>query len=156
MYLSALLSSLHILGVALACIGIRSRIIALRKTQKGHSEVLPVLFRADNTWGIAAMLLIATGLIRVFSGYEKGSAFYLHNTAFYLKLGLFAFIFALEILPMVTLIRWRLAQAKGGAVAVDELMKKSGTIRKISLVQAALLLGLLFIAPIMARGLWMR
>jgi putative membrane protein len=155
MYLSALLSSLHILGVALAFIGIRSRIIALRKTQKGHSEVLPVLFRADNTWGIAAMLLIATGLIRAFSGYEKGSAFYLRNTAFYIKVGVFALIFALEILPMMTLIRWRISGAKGRPVGPDELMKKSGTMRTISLVQAVLLVGLLFVAPIMARGLWM-
>lgn len=156
MYVSALLSTLHIAGIILAFIGIRGRIGALDHTRHGHAEALPALFRADNAWGISAIVLIASGLTRAFTTYEKGSAFYLNNTVFYLKLGLFALVFVLEILPMITLIRWRIATAKGHGIALAELSHKSGWMRVISIVQAILLVAFLVLGPIMARGLWMR
>lgn len=156
MYVSALLSTLHIAGIILAFIGIRGRIAALGQTRHGHLELLPALFRADNAWGISAMVLLASGLTRAFTTYEKGSAFYLNNTAFYIKLGLFAFVFALEIAPMVTLIRWRISTARGRGIGLAELTQKSKWMLAISVVQAVLLIAFLILGPIMARGLWMR
>ena len=38
-----------------------------------------------------------TGLLRAFAGLEKGSAYYLANSTFHLKIGLFLLILALEI-----------------------------------------------------------
>lgn len=156
MYVSALLSSLHIAGVVLAFIGIRGRIAALRQTRDGHGELLPALFHADNTWGISAIVLLATGLTRAFAHYDKGSAFYLNNNAFYLKLGLFILVFILEIVPMVTLIRWRIATRQGRGIALAELAARSRFMLAVSLVQAFALVALLLVAPVMARGLWMR
>lgn len=156
MYVSAILSGLHIAGIILAFMGIRGRIAALGQTRHGHLEFMPALFRADNAWGISAMVLLATGLIRAFTAYEKGSAFYLHNTAFYLKLGLFVLVFILEIAPMVTLIRWRISTARGQGIGLAELTQKSQWMLVISVVQAVLLVAFLILGPIMARGLWMR
>lgn len=156
MYISALLSTLHIAGIILAFIGIRGRIGALDQTRHGHAEFLPALFRADNAWGISALVLLASGLTRAFTSYEKGSAFYLNNTVFYIKLGLFAFVFALELAPMVTLIRWRISAARGQGISLTELTQKSRWMRVISVVQAVLLVAFLVLGPVMARGLWMR
>ena len=71
------------------------------------------VFLADSLWGLAALLWVTTGLWRAFGGLEKGSAFYLGSTAFWIKMTLLGLILVLEVWPMVTLIRWRLARARG-------------------------------------------
>ena len=43
---------------------------------------------ADRWYGIAAGVLLVAGFVRVFL-YEKGSAYYFHNTFFLIKLALF-------------------------------------------------------------------
>lgn len=156
MYISALLSSLHIAGIVLAFIGIRGRIAALRQTRDGHGELLPALFHADNIWGVSALILLATGLTRAFAHYDKGSTFYLNNNTFYLKLALFGFVFLLEIVPMITLIRWRLAARQGRGIALAELAARSKFMFIVSVLQAIALVALLLAGPVMARGLWMR
>jgi putative membrane protein len=99
---------------------------------------------------------LQAGSTRAFTTYEKGSTFYLNNTVFYIKLGLFAFVFALEIAPMVTLIRWRISTARGRGIGLAEMTQKSKWMLAISVVQAVLLVAFLILGPIMARGLWMR
>ena len=64
--------------------------------------------------GVAAALWLVTGLLRAFGGLEKGSAFYLASRLFWLKMALFALVVALEVWPMLTLIRWRVALRNGG------------------------------------------
>jgi putative membrane protein len=155
MTLSTVLAALHFLGLGLAFLGSGSRINAFDKVAQGDRGQLKTVFAADNIWGASAILLLATGLVRAFSSYEKGSAFYLNNTAFYVKLGLFLLVFALEILPMLTLIKWRIAEAKGSIVPTELLVKKSRKMRRISIVQMFLLIALVLTALTMARGLWM-
>ena len=149
MYLAALFSGIHMVGLGLAFLGLVQRFHA------SGEKRLSAVFGADNIWGVSAILLLSSGLMRAFGGYEKGSAFYLHNTAFYLKLSFFFIIFILEIFPMVTLIRWRIAVARNLPPAADEVHRKLHWIRKISLVQGVLLITLIAMATVMARGLWM-
>ncbi len=155
MTLPTLLAGLHFLGLGLAFLGSGSRIAALDRVAQGDRGQLKAVFAADNIWGISALLLLATGLVRAFAGYEKGSTFYLNNAAFFVKLGLFLLVFALEILPMITLIQWRIAGAKGQTPPMEQLVKKSRKLRGISIVQMFLLVVLVLTASTMARGLWM-
>lgn len=107
-------------------------------------------FFFDNLWGVAAVLWLVTGLWRAFGGLDKGSSYYLASTAFWVKMGLLALILALEIWPMVTLIRWRLQLGRGATVDTSPATR----IAMISLVQTVLTVLMVLAATAMARGLW--
>jgi putative membrane protein len=47
---------------------------------------------ADNIWGVSALILLVTGGMRAFGGYEKGTDYYLHQPLFHLKMTLFVLI----------------------------------------------------------------
>ena len=59
----------------------------------------------DRTYGISAILLLGVGFARVFWG-AKGSPFYLPNSLFWTKIGLFMTVAILSIPPTIQLIRW--------------------------------------------------
>src|SRR5437762_4840148 len=64
--LSAIVSALHVLAVTLGLPSVYLRGRALRRPLDGDG--LTRLFAADNVWGVAALLLLATGLLRAFAG----------------------------------------------------------------------------------------
>lgn len=148
MYGSALLSTFHLLALAIGLPAVVLRGRALRRLVTAPTELAPVL-AADNVWGLAALVWIGTGLARVFGGFEKGSAFYLNSGAFWLKMGLLAVLFVLELWPMVTFIRWRIREAKG--LPIDT--SSSLSLYRLNAVEVVLTLAMPFVASLMARGL---
>jgi putative membrane protein len=78
----------------------------------------------------------------------KGNEYYLHNHFFHAKMGLFILILLLELWPMISLIKWRIARKKG--LAIDPSLAR--TFSNISALQAALLVLMVFCATAMARG----
>ena len=144
------LAALHLLALGVGFGAVLRRAAAAREPATPGS-VRRVL-RADMDWGLAAGLWIATGLWRWIGGFEKETSYYVHNHAFLTKMGVLALILALEIWPMVTLMRWRSAIGKGAA---PESVADSGTARRlatISKVQAVLVVIMVFLAVTMARG----
>jgi putative membrane protein len=111
--------------------------------------VKDVLF-ADNLWGIAAALWLLTGLWRAFGGLEKGSDFYLHNTAFLIKISLFALVFVLELRPMITFIRWRGLQRKKQPIDLSV----APSLARTSYIELILLIPIVSMATAMARGIF--
>ncbi|HKA60269.1 MAG TPA: DUF2214 family protein [Gemmatimonadales bacterium] len=146
MTLRWLLASLHLLTLplGLGAVWARSRALTSARTNQDLQRV----FVADNLWALAAAMWIGTGLWRVFSGLEKGSSYYMHNRVFYTKMGLLVLILLLEIWPIVTLIRWRTAVRRD--VTVD--LAAAGPLARISRIQAALVVLMVFAATAMARG----
>ena len=71
---------------------------------------------------------------------------------FHLKLTLFVLIVLLELFPMITFIRWRVA--KGRKQPIDT--SKLALLTRVNDVELALTLCLPFVAAMMARGIWMR
>jgi putative membrane protein len=149
--LAALLSALHVLtlGVGLGAVFARGR--ALRAVAGGDRSAVGRVLAADNLWGIAAFSWIVTGFGRLFSGTDKALDFYVYNGFFWLKMGLFALVFVLEIGPMVTFIRWRIARGRG--VAPD--LSRAALFAQISHAEMALVVLIPFAAAAMARGLWL-
>jgi putative membrane protein len=148
MLLQWLLAALHLLalGIGLGAVAVRAAALgsapdpgALRRT-----------FLADTAWGVAAVLWIVTGLWRAFGGVEKGTDYYLSNGAFLLKMALLVAILALEVRPMSTLIRWRVAGRRGQTVDAGA----APALARISWIQAALVVLMVFAATAMARGFW--
>ena len=143
---AALLSALHLLALAigLPAIVLRARGLSGTLDEAGIRRVLA----ADTAWGIAALLWIATGPARAFGPFEKGTTFYLSSPLFFAKLGLFLAVFLLELMPMVALIRWRVARARGRAPDLD----RAPVYATLSWIEATLVVAIVFVASFMARG----
>jgi putative membrane protein len=144
----ALLSAVHALTLALGlgAVFMRGRALAGRLDDAGWQRLLA----ADNVWGVAAALWIASGLGRVFFG-GKEPGFYWHNGFFWVKLGLFALVFALEVKPMMTFIRVRSAQRRGTALPRFSVE----AYRRINSIEVVLVVTIVFAAAFMARGAWL-
>ncbi len=147
MWSSAIVAALHYLALAigLPAVFLRGRALKGSLDEAG----LRRLFAADTAWGVAAGLWLLTGLLRAFGGLEKGTAFYLGSRLFQLKLGLFVLVVALEIWPMLTLVRWRRAQAAGRPI--DRSLAPA--LDRLNLREMAIVVSMVFVASAMARGL---
>ena len=142
-----LLAAIHLLAYGFALVSILRRSVALRHCST--SAGLPAVFHADNGWAVSAVVLIVTGAMRAFGGYEKGTDYYLHEPLFQLKMGALILILLLEIAPMVGLIRWRIALKKGVEPDLGRARRYAG----IGVVQLVLLVLMVFAATGMARGI---
>jgi putative membrane protein len=132
------------LGIGLGAVWVRGRALQAELDGAGLRRV----FYADSWWGVAAVLWIGTGLVRAFGGLEKGSAYYLHNHLFWAKMTLLGLILALEIGPMVALVRWRVRLARGELPDT----RAAGRFARISFLQAWLVVLMVLAATAMARG----
>lgn len=107
------------------------------------------LMRIDIAYGITASLVLATGLARVL-WFGKGSAYYLHNSLFHAKVGLFVLVALLSTFPTVVFLGWR-NSIKAGQVPV--LSPRTGKLLVITLrAELTLLLVLPLLGALMARG----
>ena len=147
MNLSYLIATLHILTFGIGFYAIWTRANALKKLNNvsGLNEV----FKADNFWGLAALLWIATGLWRAFGGLEKGNDYYLHSKTFIAKMALFLLVFIIEIKPMVTLIRWRIKKRKNETIDFSSARH----LALLSHIELGLITIIVFLATAMARGI---
>jgi putative membrane protein len=147
MWSSAIVAAFHYLALAigLPAVFLRGRALKGPLDEAG----LRRLFAADNAWGIAALFWVATGLLRVFGGFEKGRAFYLSNPTFHLKLGLFVLVLILEVWPMMTFLRWRRALKAGRTVD----SRARPILARINHVELVLVVLIVFVATMLARGL---
>jgi putative membrane protein len=147
MTLQWILASLHLLGLGIGLGAVWARGRALGGDLDRGS--LRRVFLADSWWGLAAVLWIVTGLIRAFGGVEKGTAYYLHNNVFLVKMALLLVILVLEIRPMLTLIRWRVQVSRG---EVPTNLAVARAMARISYLEAGLVVLMVLAATAMARG----
>jgi len=73
---------------------------------KMDAERIKSLATSDVIYGISALLVLATGLLRFFL-YGKGVEYYLSNPLFHAKLTFFILIGLVSIYPTIQFIRWR-------------------------------------------------
>lgn len=146
--IAALLSAIHMLTLALGAGAVFARGRALSRPL--DEEAWKRLLAADNVWGVAALLWIASGFGRVFFG-GREPAFYWRNGFFWVKLALFGLVFALELAPMITFIRVRRARRNRAAMPRFSI----DVYRRLNAVELALVVSIVFVAAVMARGVWM-
>src|SRR5688572_30037947 len=144
---AAIASAVHLLALAIGAASIFLRARALGGTL--DREGIERAMRADNWWGIASILWVGSGVLRLF-WLEKSTAFFLRNGFFWVKMSLFATAMVLEMWPMITFIGWRVTLAKGDLPDT----RRAALFRKVSLVELAIILAIPFAAASMARGLW--
>jgi len=146
--LDALLAYLHFsaLFLLVACLGAQ---LFLLRAQPG-ANVIPSLSRSDIGLLIAAVLVLATGLARVFFGI-KGAGFYAGNPLLYVKLVLFLAIGLISIKPTLRYIRWgkSLAADAGFTPPAAEV----ASARRMVVLELHLLALIPLAAVFMARGM---
>jgi putative membrane protein len=145
---AAILSAIHVLTLAVGLGAVYFRGRALRQTldDAGWRRLLA----ADNLWGLAAALWIASGVGRVFFG-GKETSFYWRNGFFWWKLALFGIVFVLELRPMMTFIGVRSALRNGSPLPAFPLRHY----QRINNAEIVLVVAIVFVATFMARGAWM-
>lgn len=104
--------------------------------------------KADNLWGISALLVGGTGIARLMWT-EKGTAFYMVHWAFHGKMAVLVLIGTLELVPMVLLLRYRMQSYRGRPLSPVP----TAALARICWIQAALLLTMPVFAAAMARAL---
>jgi putative membrane protein len=142
-----LLASFHLLalGIGLGAVWVRGRTLKAPLDRPG----LQRLFLADTAWGLAALLWIGTGLLRLLAGLEKDTAYYLQNHVFLTKMALLGLILILEVRPMIAFIQWRRQIARGELPNT----KAAPLFARVSFAQAGLVVLMVFVAAAMARGI---
>lgn len=144
---SAIVAALHYLALAIGLPAVFLRGRALRAGEL-DARGLRRVFAADSLWGLAALIWLVTGAWRAFGGLEKGTEYYLQSPLFHAKFGLFGVVFLLELIPMVTLIRWRMALRRGATPDT----RSRRVLSALNHVELALVVVIVFVAAFMARG----
>ena len=143
------LAAMHLIALGIGLGAVWARANALSRPLDRAAMVRA--FRADTWWGIAAALWIATGLWRLLGGTEKSTSYYMRNHVFFTKMSFLVIILLLEIGPMITLIRWRQIAGRGTS-AWNPNPAAARRIARISYIEAALIIAMVFAAVAMARG----
>jgi peptidoglycan LD-endopeptidase LytH len=141
------LAWLHLLALAVGLAGVWARARALRHSLRDPEDqgALRRALIGDAWWGVAAILWLVTGLWRLVGATEKSTSYYAASHLFQLKMALFLAILALEVWPMMTLMRWRSKRAPPNP-------RDAGRIEAISYVECALVVAMVLAATGMARG----
>jgi putative membrane protein len=142
-----LLAYLHYLSIILLGAFLTAELVVCRPPlTPAQVRQLP---RLDLVFFGAAMLALATGLLRLFF-YAKGIAFYLPNPAFIAKMVLYVAVAVLSIVPTRRFIGWRRAlDARGPAPDADAVAR----VRRLLHLELALLALMPLMAVLMARGI---
>ena len=150
MWLDALLAYLHYISIFTLIVFLTAEAVVLRPDMT--PEIRRRLARYDAVFGMAALAVLVTGVLRVLYG-AKGAAFYLHNPVFHVKIGLYILVGLLSIMPTVAILRWK----KQGKTLPDFVPTPSeiAKTRRWVMVESHLIIFIPLAAVLMARGIGM-
>ena len=145
---SAIMAFLHHLAAftVVAALGVE---VALFKPPLTVEQARRLL-TTDLIFGASATALLVIGLLRVFY-FEKGADYYFANAYFHAKLGLFIFAALVSIYPTTVFFSWRQPLKNGIAPNIPDTARKRARI--CLMIELTAVVGILFCAPFMARGL---
>ncbi len=107
------------------------------------------LIITDIAYGISAGLVLFTGLARVL-WYGKGLDYYLSNSLFHAKVGLFILIGLISVVPTFVFLNWRNSLKAGEVPQVSA--RQARLVIMVIRLELLLLLALPLLAVLMARG----
>jgi len=140
----AIVAWLHFLAVFVLVGSLAAELILFRREMSATAQRM--LRVTDLHYGIAAAIVLITGLLRVF-WFGKGSAFYAGNLFFWVLVGLFAVVGLLSLPPTFFYMRWRKPAAPATVIEADYRR-----IRRFLWLQAIGLALAPLAATLMARG----
>ena len=112
-------------------------------------EIARRIQRADRVVGMAAILVLVFGFLRVIY-YEKGSDYYFNNTFFQIKLGLFFVAALISLVPTMQFMRWNKELKQG--ISPDLSSAAVMRLKRIIHWELVLIGGIMLCASLMAKG----
>ncbi len=107
------------------------------------------LIITDIAYGISAGVVLFTGLARVL-WYGKGLDYYLGNSLFHAKVGLFILVGLISVVPTFVFLNWRNSLKAGEVPQVSE--RQARLVIMVIRLELLLLLAIPLLAVLMARG----
>ena len=147
MALETLLAYVHWLAIFTMVAFLTSE-AALCRIEWLNARVVERLARVDMLYGMAAVVVLLTGLARSYRG-AKGGGWYWKNPLLHGKLALFVVIGLLSIQPTRTFLRWRRRLRADGALPAEDEVR---AMRRRVMVQAHLVPVVALLAALLARG----
>jgi putative membrane protein len=147
MTLDAILQYLHISAILALVVFISSE-AALCRPEWMNATVVERLVTVDRIYGIAAGVVFATGLVRIYFG-TKGASWYWGNWLLHVKLTLFVLVGLISIVPTLRFARWRKALRVDGTLPSADQVRAA---RKLVMLQAHIIPFIPLAAVFMARG----
>ena len=147
MTLEAILAYIHILAILTMVVFISSE-AALCRSEWMNARVVERLVRVDMIYGIAAVLVLLSGLARTYWGF-KGGGWYWTNWLLHLKLGMFVVVALMSIKPTLMYRRWRRELNATGELPDDAQIRDA---RKWVMIQAHIIAIIPIAAVFLARG----
>ncbi|EJE49021.1 putative membrane protein [Acidovorax sp. CF316] len=147
MTLEAVLAALHLVAILTLVVFLSSQ-AALCRVEWLNAAVVERLARLDAIYAASAMVLVATGLARVFFG-VKGMSWYISQPMFHLKITLVVAIAIVSIFPTIAFRRW-LRQLRNDGKLPDAA--EVSRVRRLVMVQAHVIPIVAVIAVFWARG----
>jgi len=118
MTLEAVLAAIHMVAILTLVVFLSSE-AALCRAEWMNAAVVRRLARLDLIYGIAAVVLLLSGVARVLWG-AKGMGWYVSQPLFHLKMTLFVLAALMSIKPSIDFRRWAKAlQAEGSLPPAD-------------------------------------
>ena len=147
MTLEAILAALHLVAILTFVVFLSSQ-AALCRSEWMNAAVVERLVRLDVIYGVAALVMIGSGLARLFWGI-KGVSWYVSQPLFHIKITIVVVMAILSIWPSIMFRRWRRQLQATGALP-DELEVKK--VRRLVMIQSHVLPVVAVIAVFWARG----
>ena len=147
MVLESILAYLHLLAILTMVVFLASE-AALCRSEWLNAKAVVRLGRIDMVYGIAAGLVLVTGIARIVWG-VKGPAYYGGNWLLHTKVTLFVVIALISIKPTLTIRRWVKTQRAGAALPAEAEVRST---RRLIMIQAHLLPLIPLAAAFLARG----
>ena len=148
MTFEAVLASAHLLAILTLVVFLTSQ-AALCRVEWMNAAVVQRLARLDMIYGIAAIILLLTGIARLVWG-VKGMGAYMASPLFHLKMTLFVIAFLLSLKPTLTFRRWKKALDASGQLPAPEEIKQT---RKWVMWQGHVVPVIAVVAIFWARGM---
>lgn len=147
MTLEATLAALHLVAILTFVVFLSSQ-AALCRIEWMNAAVVERLARLDVIYGVAAMVMIGSGLARLIWGI-KGASWYLSQPMFHIKITIVVVMAILSIWPSIVFRRWRRNLRATGAMPEALEVKK---VRRLVMIQSHVLPVVAVIAVFWARG----
>ncbi len=147
MTLEALLAYAHILAILTMVTFITSE-AALCRMEWMSARVVERLGRVDLIYGVAAILVLLTGLARTWWGI-KGGGWYWSNWLLHLKVGMFVVVALMSIKPTLMYRRWNRELKATGALPAEAQVRDA---RRWVMIQAHIIALIPLAAVFLARG----